>query len=472
MARLDLGPLMHRSPRLALLVLLAGIAACQPASSQVAGIKPAIAAEQLREDLDALQVAIVRRHPRFHDQPPGAEFVRAFQTVRDILDRPMTRDEAFRLLARLNPVFDDAHTVLVPTFVREPAQVPRTRFPFAVRLDAAGRLLLRGDWHSAAAGQSIESGTIIGAINGVPAERLIEELAPYSHGESEALRRHMLTVMFADWLTAIRGWQGRWVLELEHGERRRRLEVSAGEDWALAPGSAGQDAPVLRDIGEGIAVLKLPTFDVDDDPGAFRVAIGDAFGTLRRSAAHALILDLRGNTGGQSDAGAEVIRYLIDRPVNQVSRARERLNEDNRGFLGYKGRAGAMREMDLSRDGLIRPAPASERFRGRVVLLIDAMTYSAGILFATTLQDHGLATLVGESTGGYANQTGNMEPVTLPHTGLVVYIPSRIFVRPSGDARMARVKPDIEISMLAAPDDAAVNAARAHLLSAAARAPR
>ena len=129
-----------------------------------------------------------------------------------------------------------------------------------------------------------------------------------------------------------------------------------------------------------------------------------------------------------------------------MSRARERLNEDNRGLFGYKGRAGEMREMDLSRDGLIQPAPAAQRFCGRVVLLIDAMTYSAGILFATTLQDHGLATLIGEPTGGHANQTGNMEPVRLPHSGLVAYLPARIFVRPSGQAGAEPVRPDIAIA--------------------------
>ncbi len=36
--------------------------------------------------------------------------------------------------------------------------------------------------------------------------------------------------------------------------------------------------------------------------------------------------------------------------------------------------------------------------------------YTAAILFASTLQDHGLAPLVGRPTGGHANQTGNMMP--------------------------------------------------------------
>jgi hypothetical protein len=66
-------------------------------------------------------------------------------------------------------------------------------------------------------------------------------------------------------------------------------------------------------------------------------------------------------------------------------------------------------------------------------VLIDELTYSAAILFATTMQDHGLARLVGRPTGGHANQTGNMMPTRLRHSGFTVFIATRDFIRPSGD---------------------------------------
>lgn len=453
-----------KNPRLfALLIALLLGMGCQPgAAGRAAGAQDLLDPGLLRQDLDYLRDAAVRRHPRFHDQAPGADFVRAFQAVRDSLDRPMTRSDAFRELARVNPAFEDAHSLLLPTFVREQAAGEGGLFPFVVRLDGREQLRVEGDWLDAASRRRIESGATLRAINGEPVARILQDLARYGHGESEALRRRMLTVMFADWLAAIKGWRGAFTLELERNGRTFSLDIAAGDAWAPAPRSAAPDRPSLRDLGGGIALLRLPTFDVDQDPAGYRAAVDEAFASLRQRGATALILDVRGNTGGQSDAGARVIRYLIERPVNQVSRARERLNEDNRGLFGYKGRAGEMREMDLSRDGLIQPAPAAQRFCGRVVLLIDAMTYSAGILFATTLQDHGLATLIGEPTGGHANQTGNMEPVRLPHSGLVAYLPARIFVRPSGQAGAEPVRPDIAIAGRGREGDA-LQAAIRHL---------
>jgi C-terminal processing protease CtpA/Prc len=114
-----------------------------------------------------------------------------------------------------------------------------------------------------------------------------------------------------------------------------------------------------------------------------------------------------------------------------------------------------MREFDLSREGLIEPLPEAQRFRGRVAVLIDEMSYSATILFATTMQDHRLARLLGRPTGGHANQTGNMMPTTLAHSGFTVFIATRDFVRPNGDVQPGPVVPDEIVREPAEPSPAA-----------------
>lgn len=456
---------MRGSLVLSLMIAALGCLGCRQESAVRAADRAEVfAPERLREDLAFLREAVVRRHPRFHDQQPDAAFEQAFTEVGQALGAPMTRAEAFRELARLNPTFRDAHTLLMPTFATGAGAAGAAPFPIAVRLDGSGALLVDGDWVESGSGQRLASGTPIRAINGEDSDRLLADLSRYGHGETAALRRHMLTVMFPDWLAAVRGWTGAFRMTLaEPDGRLRSLAITPSDRWAPAQARHDPDLPSLRELGDGIALLRLPTFDVDDDPRRYRAAVAAAFAALRQRGTKALILDVRGNTGGQSEAGAEVVRYLTDRPINQVSRARERLNDDNRGLFGYKGRAGAMREMDLSRDGLIEPAPAAQRFRGKVVLLIDAMTYSAAILFATTLQDHGLAVVVGQATGGYANQTGNMEPVRLPNTGLTAYIPSRVFVRPSGDLRAVPVVPDVTTEPAGRDADHALAAALALL---------
>ena len=145
------------------------------------------------------------------------------------------------------------------------------------------------------------------------------------------------------------------------------------------------------------------------------------FAAISEPGVSRLIIDVRGNTGGQSDAGARIIQSVQNPPAAQVSRARERLHDENNGLLDYRGAAGSMRELVVDYK-LIQPAPDDTRFKGRVAVLIDELTYSAGILFATTMQDHKLATVVGRPTGGFANQTDNMMPTRLPATGFTAFI--------------------------------------------------
>jgi hypothetical protein len=71
------------------------------------------------------------------------------------------------------------------------------------------------------------------------------------------------------------------------------------------------------------------------------------------------------------------------------------------------------------------------------------MTYSSAVLFSNVVQDFGFAQLVG--AGGYARarQTGGVQNIILPNTGLRMVIPRFVLDRPSGEREPALVHPDI-----------------------------
>lgn len=263
---------------------------------------------------------------------------------------------------------------------------------------------------------------------------------------------HMLSVMMPEWLDAVMGWRDRFTIAVRDGKATRNLAWTKTAAWRPVVNPALADMPSVEWLGEDAALLKIPTFDVDEHPEAYNQAIDAAFAQIRTRGARKLVLDVRGNTGGQSDAGAQVIRYFLDKPRAQVSRARERLNSDNNGVLGHRGEVGSMIEFNLE-DKMMQPLAPDLRFTGQVSVLIDELTYSAGILFATTMQDLKLAKLVGRPTGGFANQTGNMMQTRLPATGFTALIATRDFIRPSGDASVHPVEPDVLVKDDATDDD-------------------
>jgi hypothetical protein len=433
------------------------------AAGLILGARPAQASASLsvaglREDIALWRRAVLDRHPRWHgrgrlDEPLEA----AFERTAAGFEHPLGRREAFARLSRINPYLQDAHTLLMPWLDgREPGAATRERqFPMGVDLAHDVGLRLRSHWRHERDGVELAAGSRLLRLNGQPVPELLQQLAAHSHGETATLRLHMLTLMWPQWLDAVLGWQDRFEMQLGLPDGRVAA-VTVLSDGAWRPTRPPPELPTLRRLGDGIHVLRVPTLDVDEDPTRFARAVRRSFASLREQGATRLIIDLRGNTGGQSDAGAEILRPLIERPTRQVSRAVERLNADNNGWFGHRGAPGTLREFDVSSEGVVQPLPPGERWRGSVVALVDELSYSATLLLATTLQDFKLATLVGRVTGGYANQTGNMMPTRLPHSGFTAFIATREFVRPSGDPRPLPLVPDIIVprSAVEGGDDA------------------
>lgn len=246
------------------------------------------------------------------------------------------------------------------------------------------------------------------------------------------------------WLFAVFDVQGDMQLTLAHNGVVTDLSIVNGDEWQRAGKGQGDNA--LEFIAPQVAYLRVDSFDVDTEQDAYDSFIEKAFAQIHQQQAQTLIIDIRGNTGGQSDAGAQIIQYLTDKPVPQASVAIEKLNRDTNGWFGYRGEPGEVIELSVEADGMIEPVEPTRQFKGDVWVLIDRMSYSASILFATTIQDNQLGKLIGEPTGGFANQTGNLTPFYLPHTRLLMLAPGRYIVRPSGNRLKQPVMPDSQLS--------------------------
>lgn len=99
-------------------------------------------------------------------------------------------------------------------------------------------------------------------------------------------------------------------------------------------------------------------------------------------------------------------------------------------------------------------------------MLVGRITYSSAVLFSNVVQDFGFGQLAG--AGGYARtrQTGGVQYVTLPNTGLEISIPRFVVDRPSGEREPALVQPDIVLPDSPFDRRVTVNALLDHLRGA------
>ena len=91
----------------------------------------------------------------------------------------------------------------------------------------------------------------------------------------------------------------------------------------------------------------------------------------------------------------------------------------------------------------------AKALRGKVVVLLGRMTFSAAGNFVAAVDHRTLARLVGEPSGGAPNQWGDRNPIRLPVAGLTAYVAAEwVEVEPS-DTRTA-VVPDVLVEPTAA----------------------
>jgi hypothetical protein len=243
---------MRQAPYLCVLLCISGMAAAghamdaTPEASQAAratctssgndhpqarNAEPAYAADAVRADLRELMAVIDATHP-----DPALSFDRASldalsrQLAEDMADDLSVR-HAWLALARLNPHFHDAHTGLrhpVREYERHLA-AGGAAFPAIVFVDRQGVLRAMPD---ASPESGLQPDDRIVAINGHATDAIVAELMPRMRGETDSIRRLVLSFHFPAYLWAMLGPQRAFCVEIASHDgthRRAQLHGDAGE---------------------------------------------------------------------------------------------------------------------------------------------------------------------------------------------------------------------------------------------------
>jgi carboxyl-terminal processing protease len=189
-------------------------------------------------------------------------------------------------------------------------------------------------------------------------------------------------------------------------------------------------------LPERIAYLRLTTF------GQVTADFVAALRQIREREPLGLVLDLRNNPGGYLDAAVDVASQFLDG-----------------GVVAYQeGRNGEREVHEVKRGGLLKDTP--------MAVLVNKGSASASEIVAGALQDHGRATLVGETTFG----KGSVQRIhTLSDKSSLRITVSRWFTPNGKDLHKKGLDPDIFVASPETPpashgEDVQLQRAVQHLL--------
>src|SRR5690349_12994178 len=386
--------------------------------------------EQLREDFQIARQSLVEGHSCLYRCTKKADLDRVFDDAEKSFNRPMDFYEFYRVAAPAIAAIKCGHTGigLSPGVRKQTELLPW--LPFDVKVLESKAYIFR-DY---AKGGSL-AGKEIQSINGVPAARIISTMlaASMKDGDVQTTRQRDISGNFAWNLIALLGLRAPYevVLAGAGSNRTEKVQVAGVKHDELTrmsktcyPQDGGsKEFADLKFLDDGrIARLTYSIFGENVEEG--QAFMKRAFETIQSKGPKALILDVRGNGGGEGELGGLLLSHLLDTPfkyyddliINKncgMSYSFARYTDPHRDLIVPAGLA------ELRADGKVHQIvdsllavqqPSKPSFTGPVYILIDGGCLSSTSEFLTEVDVHHRATFIGEETAGcyYGNNSGTV----------------------------------------------------------------
>lgn len=295
------------------------------------------------------------------------------------------REECRRVMQRMIAHCNDGHT-----FVQGNISKPAT--PLLLKM-LEDRAYVDDVQSQVLVDMGIRRGMELTHINGIPVKEYGKKnVMPYAAASTNQWRNR-ITFESYDLLRCAVGEGLR--LDFVHDGRKKSVKYVGGS----APFDLLKQKPVISftEIKKGIGLLTIRDFWRSN----IREEFDKAFESISKT--KALIVDIRGNGGGNSGNSEYILRHLTDKQI---------VSSSWKSPMYIPAFASWGRELEeySSKGNVINPIVGKEAYTRPIVLLVDAGTFSAAEDFAVMFIGIRRGEVVGTPTGG---STGNGVRVTL-----------------------------------------------------------
>lgn len=445
----------------------------QPYTSAFAARK--LSRQEVAGDLRQWQEWMEQIHPRLYHSITADSLTRFRESLISAMPDSLSHQQALLAVGRMIGAINEGHIILPRSDVTDSLYIGAyERLPFSLFSFTEDGMIVDADWSRE---QRLPRGSRVLSINGYPASRLHAMFLPYfggfPHWKNQLLATFLRKLLFLHdihppfHIRAITP-QGDSLSFTTDGLTRGNLDSL---NKAISRSGATAAAPFTIEIGsDSIALIRFNSMN-QQYADSFRSFLRRAFTRIRDAKCRGLVVDLRQNSGGSSSVGDLLTSYITDRPYRLAGGSKWKVSEPYKAFLrlsnskneDYLGRE--VGTLISYRDKNLQHPPVNElRFQGKVALLIGPSTFSSANMLADGIKTFQLARVFGTATGESGNDFGEIFPLMLPATRVIVTATSKMFVRASGDENdFSPTLPDVEVK----PElgrDAPLEAARKWIL--------
>jgi len=407
---------------------------------------------ELQLDFDQMRSMLEEVHPGLYRYSTKASMDRMFQSERSKLNRPMTRPEFWTIASQTVSQIRCGHTKVSMDDASRDVMSEARKFPFRVLIENHRIKVLFNDTPD---NKTIRPGMEITKVNNHKAAEILHRLLPLvpGDGDIETGKWNEIGNLFAQyyWLAFEQSTEFTVEARNSSGPRvfahlpgitdsERRTNHNIVNDAIRAKlrelrGWSSDNLAMRFLYGGKVAEIHIGHF-VGDNFSQWAKTI---FETLQQKQTKVLILDLRGNGGGEDKYVSLFLSFLVNKPFRYLDHVDiKTITPSFQDQLGWSADfATILKERTVPNPsggyhltaqmlpGLADQPPADHTFQGSVFVLIDGGSFSGAADLAALIHHLKRGKFIGEETGGgyYGNSSGKLPTVTLPNSGLKLQIP-------------------------------------------------
>jgi C-terminal processing protease CtpA/Prc len=353
--------------------------------------------EKLQKDFQQFRNILEETHPALYDYTDKQEMDSVFDANAARIEGDLDFDTFLMLMTEVIAKVGCGHSSLwIPGDYWSIA--PQRLFPLDIQI-SGDRVFVAGNFNGAS---EVAPGSRIIEINGEPVEQIVDRLRSLTSadGFNPSYRTAMVEKNFAGKFARAYGQPEKFLVRYRApgGTKVNEASLRPVNLAQIQQTKASQNELSLKEMNDGhTALLTINSFGYYGQVDRFRTFLDSVFQVIDQKQIQDLVLDLRGNSGGDPFCASYLWAYLQPEPQPY--------------FEDHYGRY----------DTLANPVPMAPRpFKGNLYTLIDGRCFSTTGHFVGLLKYHGVGKFVGSESGATYTCTGNATYPALDETGIMV----------------------------------------------------
>ena len=357
------------------------------------------------QDIDYLINDVDNIHPDLYHSIGKEDLSNRIQLIKDQIPDSLSKWETWLRIHELLALFKEGHTMFYPPSEEIEDYL---RFPYKIHIDNSTN-------HFLVTGTGVDTlkthlGDRIISINGISTYNLIKQFRTGAAADNETLFKFLVESHIDEGLYAVFGAPEFFDIQFLTGNEVKTEHIRSIKN---IPEKTVPNY-TFKLVQDSIGLIDMNSMDSFRD---FKKFYKSTFEYLNKNKIMSIIIDFRGNVGGNSKIGDDLIKYLSDVPFSQYEKVIIKVSKVSRRRFLYPLKLNSLFEFKLS-GRLKKPYPESKRFHGNVYILIDGGTFSSAGSTVWCMDHYNICTSIGEETGGTGVHFGYPIKRNLPNTGL------------------------------------------------------